>query len=100
MCIPPPLRCSKCQKFGHTAAVCKGKQRCSKCSGEQEYGQCDKDAKLKCSNCGNEHSSAYRGCEVSKRMQEVQWLKVMQGLSFAEATKKTVTVPDSSIKES
>ena len=32
--IPPPLRCFKCQRFGHVAAVCKGKQRCSKCSGE------------------------------------------------------------------
>lgn len=87
MYLPPPLGCFKCQKFGHGAAVCKRKQRCSKCSGEHEYGQCDKDSKLKCSNCGGEHSSAYRGCEVNKRMQEVQRLKVTQGLSYAEATK-------------
>lgn len=93
--IPPPLRCFKCQRYGHVAAVCKGKQRCSKCSGEHEYGQCTEDAKLKCCNCGGEHSSAYRGCEVSKRMQEVQRVKVTRGVSYAEAARavKKVDIP-------
>lgn len=86
--VPPPLRCFKCQKYGHIAAVCKGKLRCSKCSGEHEYGKCEKDAKLKCSNCGGEHSSAYRGCEVSKRMQEVQRIRVTEGMSYAQAARK------------
>lgn len=86
--IPPPLRCFKCQRYGHVAAICKGKQRCSKCSGEHEYGKCEEGAKLKCCNCGGEHSAAYGGCEANKRMQEVQRVKVIQGVSFAEATKK------------
>jgi hypothetical protein len=85
--IPPPLRCFKCQRFGHVAAVCKGKQRCGKCSGDHEYGKCEEGAKLKCCNCGGEHSSAYRGCEVSKRQAEVQRVKVVQGISYAEAAK-------------
>ncbi|KAL0153030.1 hypothetical protein M9458_051629, partial [Cirrhinus mrigala] len=34
--IPPPIRCFKCQRYGHVAAVCKGKQRCGKCSGEHD----------------------------------------------------------------
>ncbi len=38
--IPPPLRCFKCQRCGHIAAVCKGKQRCGKCGGDHEYGKC------------------------------------------------------------
>lgn len=84
----PPLRCFKCQRYGHVAAICKGKQRCSKCSGEHEYGKCEEGAKLKCCNCGGEHSAAYGGCEANKRMQEVQRIKVVQGVSYAEATKK------------
>ncbi|XP_037536589.1 cyclin-H [Nematolebias whitei] len=32
--IPPPLRCYKCQRYGHIAAVCKGKQRCAKCGAD------------------------------------------------------------------
>lgn len=61
--VPPPLRCFKCQKYGHVAAVCRGKQKCGRCAGEHEYGKCEEGAKLKCCNCGGEHSSAYRGCE-------------------------------------
>lgn len=85
--VPPPLRCFKCQRFGHVAAVCKGKQRCGRCGGDHEYGKCDEGAKLKCCNCGGEHSSAYRGCEASKKAAEVQRIRVSQGMSYAEATK-------------
>ena len=86
--IPPPLRCFKCQRFGHVAAVCKGKQRCGRCGGDHEYGKCAAGTKLKCCNCGEEHSSAYRGCKVSKRAAEVQRIKTTQGISYAEAVKK------------
>lgn len=86
--IPPPLRCFKCQRYGHVAAVCKGKQRCGRCSGEHEYGKCGEGVKLKCCNCGGEHSSAYRGCEASKRAMEVQRVRSLQGITYAEAVKK------------
>lgn len=85
--IPPPLRCFKCQKYGHVAAICKGKQRCGRCAGEHEYGKCGEGVKLKCCNCGGEHSSAYRGCEASKRAVEVQRVKALQGITYAEAVK-------------
>ena len=86
--VPPPLRCFKCQKYGHVAAVCKGKQRCGRCAGEHEYGKCERGAKLKCCNCGGEHTSAYRGCEISKRAEEVQRVKTLQGVTYAEAVRK------------
>lgn len=102
--IPPPLRCFKCQRYGHVANVCKGKTRCSKCGGEHSYGECEVGAKQKCCNCGGDHSAAYGGCEVYKRMREVQRIKVEQGMSYAEAVKlipKPVNVPkkDNSRKE-
>lgn len=100
--IPPPLRCFKCQRYGHVAAICKGKQRCSKCSGEHEYGKCEEGVKLKCCNCGGEHNAAYGGCEANKRLQEVQRIKVVQGVSFAEATKKVprpVSIETISLKD-
>jgi len=84
--IPPPLRCYKCQRFGHIAAVCKGKKRCSKCGGEHDYDECDK-VRNQCCNCGGEHSAAYQGCEFSKRAKEVQRIKVTEGISYSEAVK-------------
>lgn len=92
--VPPPLRCFKCQKYGHVAAVCKGKQRCGRCGGEHEYGKCVNGAKLKCCNCGGEHSSAYRGCEASKRAVEIQRIKTSEGITYAEANKRVGWQPD------
>ena len=46
------LRCIKCQIMGHTVQQCKLKQRRAKCGGKHDYGKCNKDAKLKCCNCG------------------------------------------------
>ncbi|CAJ1066432.1 uncharacterized protein LOC113119923 [Xyrichtys novacula] len=86
--VPRPLRCFKCQKYGHVAAVCKGRQRCGKCAGEHEYGKCEIGAKIKCCNCGGEHTSAYRGCEVSKRAAEVQQMKTLHGITYAEAARR------------
>ena len=43
---------------------------------------------------GGEHSSAYRGCEVSMRAAEIQRVKVSQGITYAEAAKKVVVQPD------
>ena len=73
--MPPPIRCFKCQRFGHVASQCRGKIRCAKCGGEHEYDKCDKDAVLKCCNCGGNHSAAYGGCEKQKEAREVQKVK-------------------------
>ena len=97
--VLPPLRCFKCQKYGHVAALCKGKLGCGRCAGEHGYGKCEKGAKLKCCNCGGEHSSAYRGCEAHKRAAEVQKIKVSQGISYAEAAKK-IPFPSETPKKS
>lgn len=70
--IPPPLRCFKCQKFGHVAAICKGTQKCGRCAGNHEYGKSEKTAKIKCCNCGGERTAVYRGCEASKRAEMIQ----------------------------
>lgn len=86
--IPPPLRCFNCQRYGHVAAVCKGKIRCSKCGGEHKYGECEEGATQKCCNCGGDHSAAYGGCEVYKRMREIQRMKAEQGMSYAEEVKR------------
>lgn len=86
--ILPPLRCFKCQKYGHVAAICKDKQRCGRYAGEHEYEKCGEGVELKCCNCGGQHSSAYRRCEASKRAMEVRRVKALQGITYAEAVKK------------
>ena len=49
----PPLRCYKCQRFGHTAAACRGDRRCGG-GGDHDFKQCQVK-KTKCCNCGGNH---------------------------------------------
>lgn len=83
--IPPPVRCYKCQRYGHIAKVCKGKQRCGKCAGNHEYGQCGDNVVRKCCNCGGDHTAAYGGCPIRKKAVEVQQVRVEHNLTYAEA---------------
>ena len=86
--VPRPLRCFKCQRFGHIAGQCRAKPRCAKCAGEHEYGKCEAEAKAKCCNCGGDHSAAYQGCEAQIKAKEVQKYKVQNKVTYAEAIKQ------------
>lgn len=84
--IPAPLRCFKCQKFGHGLKVCKGDTTCAKC------GQIDHDTdncsnEVKCRNCAGKHPAFSKECPKWKLEQKVQQIKVERGISFAEARK-------------
>lgn len=86
--VPPPIRCFKCQRYGHVAAVCKSSQRCGKCGGKHEYGQCGEGVERKCCNCGGDHTAAYGGCPVRKRAVVVQQVRATKSISYAEAVKE------------
>ena len=85
---PPPLRCYKCQRYGHIAAACKGKQRCLKCGGEHRVEECKAEGQDKCCNCGGQHRVTFGGCEVRKRAVEIEQVKAVNNISYAEAVKK------------
>ena len=58
----PVRRCSKCQRFGHTAAQCRARQQlCPRCGrGGHERALCN--SAPSCLNCGGPHSAAWQGC--------------------------------------
>ena len=41
--VPLPMRCYRWQRMGHPADLCRGKIRCSRCGGEHDYSQCEKN---------------------------------------------------------
>lgn len=84
--VPPALRCYKCQRFGHTATNCNSSsQICPRCSGSHSYQDCPDKDQLKCSNCGGNHSAAYKGCPKYKQAVEVQRVRVENKISYKEA---------------
>ncbi|XP_056270945.1 uncharacterized protein LOC130194087 [Pseudoliparis swirei] len=87
--VPKPLRCFKCQRFGHIANNCKEKRRCARCGGDHEYGKCGTGTQPQCCNCGGAHSVAYGGCEVMRRETEIQKVRVERRITYAEAVRET-----------
>ena len=60
--VPSPIRCFKCQKFGHGKGQCKGKLKCFKCS-EEDHEGFDCNTNPKCSNCGQPHMASSKDCQ-------------------------------------
>ncbi|GFT64106.1 uncharacterized protein TNCV_5139721 [Trichonephila clavipes] len=59
--IPNPLRCFKCQRFGHSQTSCSGQLTCSRCA---SVGHTSTDGSLepKCINCSQPHTADSKLC--------------------------------------
>ena len=82
--VPKPLRCFKCNRFGHVANHCKGKERCSKCGEQHSWTVCPSTA-LNCPNCHGEHAANDRSCPRYKKEEQVLKIKSSRNVSYAEA---------------
>ncbi len=83
--IPNPLRCFKCQKFGHGAKSCHNNQVCSRCSKNHDSTDCTGD--VRCANCNGEHMSSSKSCPVFERETKIIKVKYTNNISFADAKK-------------
>ena len=83
--VPRPLRCFKCNRYGHVTGHCRGKLHCSSCGGEHKYSVCSAAAP-KCPNCEGGHSANDKICPRYKRETEIQ-IKTEAKLSYADACK-------------
>ena len=70
--VPDPLRCYRCQLYGHTQTNCTRPYRCSICSHNHPTKDCLEKKKqqqpvtLHCPNCQGPHSAASLACPVRK----------------------------------
>ena len=82
--VPKPLRCFKCNRFGHVANHCKGKKRCSKCGEQCSWTVCPSTT-LNCPNCHGKHTANDRSCPRYKEEEQVFKIKSSRNVSYAEA---------------
>ena len=70
--VPAPLRCFKCQKFGHHRETCRGRQTCSKC-GEKDPDHAEEDClkETRCANCQQDHPAYARTLLFTKKKQKL-----------------------------
>ena len=86
--IPPPMRCYKCNGFGHTTVTCINEMTCVKCGGNHKRENCSSD-QVKCTNCGSsEHEVLDRSCPAFKREKEIIEIKCVEKTSYYVAKKK------------
>ncbi|GBN76309.1 hypothetical protein AVEN_130959-1 [Araneus ventricosus] len=86
--IPDPLRCFKCQKFGHTITACRGdKEICARCSLPDHNSKNCSSTTAKCYNCEGDHPAYFRSCPRYKEEKEIQTVKITKNVSFPEARK-------------
>ncbi|GBN02546.1 hypothetical protein AVEN_89514-1 [Araneus ventricosus] len=84
--IPNPLRCFKCQRFGHSKTSCRGTLTCARCA-EVGHESTDCTRTEKCVNCKGEHTSFSRNCIAWKREKEIISIKIKKQISYPEARK-------------
>ncbi|GBO24984.1 hypothetical protein AVEN_178583-1 [Araneus ventricosus] len=84
--IPNPLRCFKCQRFGHSKTSCRGTLACARCA-EVGHESTDCTRAEKCVNCKGEHTSFSRNCSAWKQEKEIISTKIKKQISYQEARK-------------
>ena len=92
--VPNPLRCFKCQRFGHHKERCKHNAVCAKC-GEADHEEANCNQARKCVNCGGKHAAFSKDCPKWKEEKEIQRVKHTLGISYPDARKRVVPVQQS-----
>ncbi|KAM7309799.1 uncharacterized protein ISCGN_006784 [Ixodes scapularis] len=82
--VPNPLRCFRCQRYGHGSRACRGRETCARCSGtDHTADNCNLD--YKCANCNADHPAYSRSCNHFKKEKEILALKVKENISYQDA---------------
>jgi hypothetical protein len=84
--FPNPLRCFKCQKFGHHQSLCKHPAACARC-GQAAHGDDPCTGPPHCINCSGAHSTFDKACPKWLHEKEITKVKVSNNISFPDARK-------------
>jgi len=95
--IPPPVRCFHCQKYDHAKKGCRNKDKaevCQRCgqSGHEKWTFLSNHVRgrpcqnpPKCINCGEDHESGDKNCDIQKKWRKVQENIVLKKMSKLDA---------------
>lgn len=82
--IPNPLRCFRCQKFGHGKNNCNRIAVCAKC-GQEGHEDITCQNPVHCANCSGSHPAFAKDCPVWSKQREITQMKFEKHISFYEA---------------
>ena len=82
--IPNPLRCFRCQQYGHVTKNCTKDALCPKCSQPGHEEAACKEAQY-CINCKGPHPVYDKNCPKWIEEKEVQTIKTTRNVTYREA---------------
>ena len=82
--IPNPLRCYKCQRYGHGKNFCRSHERCANC-GDQNHTLTDCKVNSCCIICTGPHPASSKDCPQWKKEKEIIKIKFTQKITYPEA---------------
>ena len=82
--VPNPLRCFKCQRYGHGRSSCQRPAVCARC-GSGDYEDTDCHATPHCTNCGGSHTSYSKDCPEWSKRKAITQVKFERNIPFGEA---------------
>jgi hypothetical protein len=95
--IPNPLRCTRCQRYGHHHTRCDSRKpiTCSVCGDKDHTSTPESPCKAtpKCANCAGPHPAYSRECPYYVKEKQILRIKVEQNLSIPEARRKVNNTP-------
>jgi hypothetical protein len=84
--IPQPMKCFRCQRFGHIAQKCTQEPVCACGLPPHEDTPCTNNPK--CVNCNGPHTSRYAKCPILQREREIKKLMTLNKTTYGEAKKQ------------
>lgn len=85
--IPSPIRCFRCQHFGHTSSRCNKDEICICGKPKHEDLACEPPV---CVNCNGNHFAQDKGCPKYKEEAAIQRIKVTENIDYREAKKRVM----------
>ena len=88
--IHDPVRCYKCQMYGHGSNSCNGKLVCPHCTNNHSLRECPvkEDNSPHCLHCKMGHMTGSRGCEYFKQAALIEKKKHDGVLTYEESKKQ------------
>lgn len=79
-----PTQCTKCQRFGHVAAVCTFSLRCARCAENHDRSTCGVNDP-RCANCTQQHESTSLKCPVRRKENAITRVKTANKTDYKSA---------------
>jgi hypothetical protein len=83
--VPNPMRCFRCQRYGHTKSRCTKAEVCANCGQAQHVDGQPCPSAAHCINCKGDHAASSKKCPQWLEEKQIIQIKEEFGIGYPEA---------------